>query len=115
MGIIKQARKIRQKSNYLFPSTKNYKKPAGNDALYHAVVKLFERTCAEPWTPKDIRAKFKTRGGEIGLTKEIRDRVQNHAMTDVSPRYYDHYDYMSEKLAALEAWESAVIDKLFSR
>jgi hypothetical protein len=59
-----------------------------------------------------IRTTFKTRGGEIGLSKEIRDRIQNHAMTDVSSRHYDHYDYMPEKMAALEAWEGILIDRL---
>ncbi len=43
--------------------------------------------------------------GELGISKSIRDRLQNHALQDVSSKHYDRYEYMHEKLRALEVWE----------
>lgn len=57
-----------------------------------------------PWTPRDLRRTVKTRMGELGISKEIRDRLQNHSLTDVSSKHYDRYDYLTEKREAVWAW-----------
>ena len=57
------------------------------------------------FTPRDIRRTIKTRLSEIGVLKEIRDRVQNHALHDVASKHYDRFDYLADKRAALEGWE----------
>lgn len=44
--------------------------------------------------------------GELGISKELRDRIQNHAFQDVSTKHYDRYSYLPEKRRALEAWEA---------
>lgn len=46
--------------------------------------------------------------GEAGISKEIRDRIQNHALNDVSSEHYDRYDYLTEKRRVLEIWEDRV-------
>ena len=46
--------------------------------------------------------------GEAGIAKDLRDRIQNHALQDVSSKHYDRYDYLVEKRKALEIWESRV-------
>ena len=43
--------------------------------------------------------------GEAGLSKEIRDRIQGHAFSDVSSKHYDRFDYWAEKQAAMKKWE----------
>ena len=43
--------------------------------------------------------------GKIGLSKEIRDRIQGHALHDVSSKHYDRYDYFREKREALSRWD----------
>ena len=58
------------------------------------------------YTPRDIRRTCKTLMCEAGLSKEIRDRIQNHALQDVSSRHYDRHDYLNEKRQALEIWEA---------
>jgi integrase len=112
LAFVDQARTLREKGPYLFPKRGEPKEPAGIDSLYHAAKKFCDRAGAEPWTPKDIRTTFKTLGGEIGLSKEIRDRLQNHAMTDVASRHYDHYDYLNEKRDAMAAWSIAIKSRL---
>ena len=39
------------------------------------------------------------------LSKELRDRIQNHSFNDVSSKHYDRWEYLPEKRKALEAWE----------
>ncbi len=56
--------------------------------------------------PRDLRRTCKTLMGELGISKELRDRIQNHALNDVSSKHYDRYNYLIEKRRALEAWEA---------
>ncbi|MBK8545696.1 MAG: hypothetical protein IPL62_20550 [Caulobacteraceae bacterium] len=37
-----------------------------------------------------------------GFLKEIRDRIQNHTLQDVTSKSYDRWSYMPEKCAAME-------------
>ncbi len=53
---------------------------------------------------KDLRATFKTLGGKIGITKEIRDKIQHHADKDVSEKHYDFYEYLKEKRHGMKLW-----------
>lgn len=57
------------------------------------------------FTPRDLRRTWKTLAGAAGISKEMRDRLQNHARSDVSSRHYDRYDYLVEKRAAMKVWE----------
>jgi hypothetical protein len=44
--------------------------------------------------------------GALGVSKSIRDILQNHALQDVSSKHYDKHNYLAEKRIALESWES---------
>jgi integrase len=58
-----------------------------------------------PFVPKDARRTWKTLAGDAGLSKEIRDRLQNHSKkSDISSRHYDRYDYLAERRAAMAKW-----------
>tara|TARA_B110000908_G_scaffold144160_1_gene173562 strand:+ start:182 stop:397 length:216 start_codon:yes stop_codon:yes gene_type:complete len=43
--------------------------------------------------------------GKAGISKVMRDRMQNHSAPDVSSKHYDRYDYLPEKKAAMKVWE----------
>ena len=45
----------------------------------------------------------------IKIMKEIRDRIQNHALHDVATKHYDRYDYLDEKRHGLERWENELM------
>ena len=60
---------------------------------------------AAPFTMRDFRRSWKTEAGAAGAPKDIRDRIQNHALMDVSSRHYDRWSYMNEKRAAMVSWE----------
>jgi hypothetical protein len=46
-----------------------------------------------------------SRGGEIGLSKEIRERVHDRVPPGVGTKHYDRFDYLPQLWAAMEAWE----------
>ncbi|MEL7287582.1 MAG: hypothetical protein AAGJ57_09245, partial [Pseudomonadota bacterium] len=47
--------------------------------------------------------------GFTRTTQISRDRLQNHALNDVSSKHYDRYEYLSEKRHALELWEAKLL------
>lgn len=55
---------------------------------------------------RDVRRTAKTVMGQLGVSKDRRDRLQGHTPTDISTRHYDRYDYLAEKREALEVWDS---------
>jgi len=46
---------------------------------------------------------FKTLMGEVGISKEIRDSIQNHALNDVSSKHCDRYEYLTESAGRLRS------------
>lgn len=76
---------------------------------YHTISKAISRTCQradmQPFVPRDIRRTVKTLMGYAGISKENRDRFQNHALTDVSSKHYDRYDYLAEKRQVMAVWD----------
>ena len=57
-----------------------------------------------------MRRTFKTLAGEMGISSELRDMVQNHKKPGVSQKHYDRYDYLKEKREIIVVWH----EKLFS-
>lgn len=104
-----QAIQYSSNSACLFPNLKDKNKPQHETSLTHAVRRFCLATNIDPFTPRDLRRTVKTKMGELGISKEWRDRVQNHALTDVSTRHYDRWDYLPEKRAALEMWEGWLV------
>lgn len=72
--------------------------------------KFCARTGFEKFTPRDVRRTFKTLAGDMGISSEMRDRLQNHKKPGVSSKHYDRYDYLREKREIISQWE----DKLKS-
>ena len=59
-------------------------------------------------TPHDLRRTFRTRMSALGVPKDIRDRLMNHAPKDVGERHYDLWQFLPEKRAALAAWSECL-------
>jgi hypothetical protein len=57
---------------------------------------------------RDLRRTWKTLAGKAGVPKEIVDRLQNHALQDVSSKHYDRWNYMVEKRAGVAKWDKFV-------
>jgi len=101
-------------SDFIFPQRTNSSKHIRTDSLSTAIARYRK---ANPefkhFVARDIRRTCKTLMGELGISKEIRDRLQNHALNDVSSKHYDRYDYLQEKRHALNVWQ-AKLDEVAS-
>lgn len=57
---------------------------------------------------KRIRSGVETLLASLGVSQDIRGRLQSHGVSGVQARHYDGHDYMAEKLAALTALQKAL-------
>lgn len=93
---------------WFFPSAKEPSKPVDHSTVYSFLWRQRDRGVVPEFTNRDLRRTFKTLAGKAGLTKEIRDRLQNHTLQDVSSKSYDRYSYIAEKREAMEVWDRFV-------
>ncbi|MEO7130153.1 MAG: hypothetical protein ABIZ07_02105 [Dermatophilaceae bacterium] len=56
----------------------------------------------EDFQAKRIRSGVETLLASVGVSSEIRGRLQSHGISGVQARHYDGHDYMTEKRKALE-------------
>jgi integrase len=96
---------------YLFPA-KGGQTPRRYDVLTNAVRKYVLVSGMKCFSPRDMRRTFKTITGSMGLSLEMRNRLQGHAMTDVGSVHYDRYDYLSEKREAMRIWTNGLTNIL---
>lgn len=76
------------KCGWFFPSAKNPPKPESHGTLFSFVWRRRDRGVIPYATNRDLRRTFKTLAGKAGVSKEIRDRPQNHALQDVNSKNY---------------------------
>lgn len=100
------------KEGWFFPKMTDASKPVEHGTVYSFLWRQRDRGVVPMVTNRDLRRTWKTLGGKAGLTKEIRDRMQNHANFDVSSRHYDRYNYLDEKREAMEIWDRFMRDML---
>ena len=105
LDALTELKKTAGDSELLFPMRGNDFLPMETNSLGNAVRRFCKRVKVERFTARDLRRTVKTLMGKMGLSKEIRDRLQNHSLSDVSSKHYDRYDYLKEKKVAMDAWE----------
>ena len=122
LALLKELQEITGTSKWLFPKLPATKPGKANDEPYMPITTLsraLTRFCKKynfiKFNPRDLRRTCKTRMGELGLSKEIRDRLHNHALSDVSSKHYDRYDYLPEKKKAINAWGSHLSNIITTR
>lgn len=99
---------IPNEHGWFFPSAKDPSKPVSHGTLYSFIWRQRDRGVIPHATNRDLRRTFKTLAGKAGVPKEIRDRLQNHALQDVSSKHYDRWNYMVEKRAGMAKWDKFV-------
>ena len=95
-------------NGWFFPSAMDPTRPVSHGTLYSFMWRLRDRGVIPVVTNRDLRRTWKTLAGKAGVSKEIRDRIQNHALQDVSSKSYDRWSYMPEKRAAMNVWNKFV-------
>lgn len=59
-----------------------------------------------PFTPRDLRRTWKSRAGDAGIDRFMRDIIQQHAQTDTGSKHYDRFDYLPQMREAMAKWEA---------
>jgi len=103
------------KYGWFFPSAKDPSRPVSHGTLYSFMWRQRDRGVIPVVTNRDLRRTWKTLAGQAGVSKEIRDRIQNHALQDVSSKSYDRWNYMPEKRAGMAKWDKFVRSMLGTR
>ena len=93
---------------WFFPSAKDPKRPVSHGTLYSFMWRQRDRGVIPVVTNRDLRRTWKTLAGQAGVPKEIRDRIQNHTLQDVSSKSYDRWNYMREKRTGMAKWDKFV-------
>jgi integrase len=93
---------------WFFPSASDPKKHVSAGTLYNVMWRQRDRGVIPAVTNRDLRRTWKTLAGKAGVSKEIRDRLQNHTLHDVSSKNYDRWNYMPEKRAGMKQWNAFV-------
>jgi integrase len=100
---------------WFFPSAKDPLQPVSAGTLYSFMWRQRDRKVIPVVTNRDLRRTWKTLAGKAGLSKEIRDRLQNHTLQDVSSKSYDRWNYMPEKRDGMAKWNDFVTALLIER
>ena len=93
---------------WFFPSAKDPRRPVSHGTLYSFMWRQRDRGVIPVVTNRDLRRTWKTLAGQAGVPKEIRDRIQNHALQDVSSKSYDRWNYMREKRTGMTKWDKFI-------
>jgi integrase len=93
---------------WFFPSAMHPTRPVSHGTLYAFMWRHRQRDVIPFVTNRDLRRTWKTLAGKAGVSKDIRDRIQNHVLQDVSSKNYDRWTYMPEKRAAMLTWNKFV-------
>jgi len=96
-------------SEFIFSHRTDPTKHYLTQSFAHSLRKFIVSSGMRKFVARDIRRTAKTLMGEIGISKAVRDKLQNHSLQDVSSKHYDRYDYMKEKRAAMEKWELSLL------
>ena len=99
---------------WFFPSAMDPTKSVSAGTLYSFMWRQRDRGVIPVVTNRDLRRTWKTLAGKAGVSKEIRDRLQNHTLQDVSSKSYDRWNYMPEKRAGMKKWD-AWVTRLLAR
>ena len=91
-------------SPFVFPG-KDQNSPHDLGSYAQALGRLLKNSKLEHFTPRDLRRTVTTHLARLGVSKEIRNRIQDHLVgSDVDAIHYDQHDYLTEKTAGLGRW-----------
>ncbi|MNQ86270.1 Prophage CP4-57 integrase [compost metagenome] len=105
LRVLREQHAMTVDSPFIFAHATKPNEPMPMASLSQAIDRYRRRNEKAHFIPRDFRRTCKTLMGELGIAKDLRDRLQNHALNDISSKHYDRYEYLPEKRYALEQWE----------
>ena len=109
LELVKVIQSTTNHQQFMFPA-RGGKSPRRYDSLTKAVSVFVKNSGMLSFSARDLRRTFKTLAGSMNIPLEMRNRLQGHALVDVGSVYYDRYDYLEQKRAAMERWSSGLTE-----
>jgi integrase len=108
--ILNKLREMHPTSPYVIPGRSasgklDYTRARDPHSLAHAVRDHVERWGIDPWVPHDLRRTMRTHLPRLKVSRDIAERILNHASSELD-QVYDHHDYLAEMRAALVKWDT---------
>lgn len=105
ISLLKRLERFRTSGTFVFPGRDESDVPVRWQSVSRALRRVVLEKEIEDFTPRDLRRTWKTLAGHAGISKDIRDRIQNHALHDVASKHYDRFDYLPQKTKAMSVWD----------
>jgi len=105
--ILDEIRSTTLDPRFLFPA-RGTGGPRRYDSLTKPVSIFVKQSGMPSFSARDLRRTFKTLAGSMGISLEMRNRLQGHALVDVGSIYYDRFDYLDHKRNAMEQWAAGL-------
>ena len=109
LELVKEIQSTTNHQQLMFPA-RGGESPRRYDSLTKAVSVFVKNSGMLSFSARDLRRTFKTLAGSMNIPLEKRNRLQGHALVDVGSVYYDRYDYLEQKRAAMERWSSGLTE-----
>jgi len=94
-------------SPYFFPGRFDQTQHFHDGAWDDRQRELIKRAGVAPFTAHDLRRTFRTLCSRLGVSREVAERLLNHAQPDLET-IYNHHSYIAEKREALSKIEAHV-------
>lgn len=111
LELLKAVKVTTEHKHFLFPA-RGGEAARRYDSLTHAVRGYVQSSGMQSFSPRDLRRTFKTLAGSMGISLEMRNRLQGHAMTDVGSTHYDRWHYLPEKRDAMRTWAKGLSEMI---
>ena len=105
--LLEEIRSTTHDPRFLFPA-RGTGGPRRYDSLTKPVSIFVKQSGMPSFSARDLRRTFKTLAGSMGISLEMRNRLQGHALVDVGSVYYDRFDYLDQKRDAMEQWAAGL-------
>ena len=105
--LLEEIRATTHDPRFLFPA-RGTGGPRRYDSLTKPVSVFVKQSGMPSFSARDLRRTFKTLAGSMGISLEMRNRLQGHALVDVGSVYYDRFDYLDQKRDAMAHWANGL-------
>ena len=105
--LLNEIRSTTHDPRFLFPA-RGTGGPRRYDSLTKPVAVFVKQSGMPSFSARDLRRTFKTLAGSMGISLEMRNRLQGHALVDVGSVYYDRFDYLDQKRNSMQVWASGL-------
>jgi integrase len=100
---------------WLFPARHGESDLQLASSIGKAIRRWLVENGGERFQARDLRRTWKSRAGDAGVDRFVRDLIQQHAKNDTGSKHYDRTDYLPQMRQAMATWESWLSENVTDR